>query len=157
MGRLPAFAAFLLLTLLSCGQRYSMNNMMGEPVDVTGYIRSGAYRPDSCAGRLDRLVHTGIPRRDAGFNARLVAAYRSFRNGPDPAAAGLPLHAGNIGRRTQYLYTYFIAGDPIDVYRSGVDTGNGPPVPLYIRLDGKQELVAGYARSHWVQNACDLQ
>ncbi|GAA4343327.1 hypothetical protein GCM10023184_43600 [Flaviaesturariibacter amylovorans] len=145
------------LLLTACGQRYTLRDMQGREVDVTSYIRSGAYRPDSCEGRLDRLVRTGIPRRDAGFNARLVQAYRSFRHSGDPDLARLPEHTGNPGRLTEYWYTYVPDDAPVDVYRTVIDTGNGSPLLLYIRLDEQHRLYGGYSLNHWVQNACDRQ
>ena len=33
-----------------------MNNMLPEIVNVTKYVESGEYIPDSCEGRIDKLI-----------------------------------------------------------------------------------------------------
>ncbi len=139
--------SFILLSILSCGHRvkYEMNNMLPEIVDVTGFIESGKYFPDSCDGALIRLISTKPLILDDSYETELQAKLESWKSGKSAT-----LEIPDIYKKTIYQYSYLLTSEPIDVYKTSLDSEN----KLFIRLkDGK--IFDEFKEDGWVISKCD--
>jgi hypothetical protein len=141
----------LILILTSCNKRYKLSNMVPEEIDVTNFIESGDYLPDSCKGQLNRLtrIHNSSYQIDTLRVKQMIVQWT------------IDNHIESTQDITysspKYKYTYFITTEPIDVY--SISFRHYLPAPkdyrLYFRIDNTGKLISGLSTDSWVTTKCD--
>jgi hypothetical protein len=151
----PAKISFVLLILVlaSCNKRYKMSNMLPEEIDVTHFIESGDFLPDSCEGQFNRLIrtHNASYQIDTAKVKQMIVQWT------------IDYHIESTQNLTysspKYKYTYFIAKEPIDVY--SISFRRYLPTPddrrLYFRTDNKGKLISELSSDGWVTTKCDAE
>lgn len=139
-----------------------MTNMLPETIDVTSYIESGQFRPDSCEGRLDRLIkqkpmvlsdnyenilQDKLSKWKDEYNSWLLKYNRDTIN----------FTVDKLVSKTKYQYTYFQTDKPIDVYRTdlGIEINGNRDFKLFIGLDQSGEIHSDFKDNGWIINSCD--
>ncbi len=137
------------MLFISCNDRkkYEMNNMIPEMVDVTEYIESGNFKPDSCEGRLDKLVKIKPILLDQSFEIKLQQKITKWKKEINSIQ--------NLYKKTIYQYSYIIDFEPVDVYRTELETKANIKKNFYIRINQKGEIISNYSDSNWVKNNCE--
>jgi hypothetical protein len=143
----------LLLILFSCNKRYKVFNMMLEEIDVTDLVTSGNYLPDSCDGRLTRLIRTtSVPYQiDTPRLKKIIVQW------------AIDSHIESTQNFTYssptYKYTYIINKEPIDVYSMTFQRYLPAPEDyiLYFRVDNTGKLMPELSRDSWVSTNCDKE
>jgi hypothetical protein len=156
------FIGLIILSLASCGHKYEMTNMLPEIIDVTSYIESGRYRPDSCEGRLDRLTKQKPRTLDETYETKLqdrLANWKSEYNGwlLKYNRDTINFTIDNLVSKTKYQYSYFQTNEPIDVYRTdlGTEINGNIDFKLFIGLDEDGKIFSEYKDGGWIINSCD--
>lgn len=139
-----------------------MTNMMPETVDVTSYIESGEYFPDSCAGRLDRLIKHKPLLLDESYEIELqgkLAKWKKESNGNllESNLDSIDFTVQCLFSRTRYQYSFILTAEPIDVYRTdlGISINGNKDFRLFIGLDKYGKIVTDYQDTGWIINNCD--
>ncbi len=143
-------------------KKYSMYNMMPMVTDISEFINSGEYLPDSCNHRLNRLKHLTPLKLDGTHEVLLqikfkkwVADYNHWlkQNDRDTISANLEF----IYEKTKYLYSYLITDSPVDVYRTDTHLRiNGKEdMRFYIELNDKGDFISDYSENNFVDTPCD--
>jgi hypothetical protein len=150
------------LTLTSCGRKYEMTNMLPETIDVTNYIEDGQFRPDTCEGRLDRLIRLKPMVLDSNFESRLQDKLIKWETEYNNWLLKQNLDTINftvdkLADKTKYQYSYFQTDEPIDVYRTdlGIEINGIQNFKLFLGLDKNGELYSDYKEDGWIINSCD--
>ena len=160
---LLSFALIFILLLGSCKpHKYEMNNMMPLPVDISEYINTGEFEPDSCKKRLNRIIRTSPLKLDESYEVMLQIKLKKWRdnynhwlrkNNYDTIYFNLE----SLHKMTQYQYSYIITDSPVDVYR--MDTPlqiNGMNrMSFFIQLDNKGEFVSDFNENNFLDTSCD--
>jgi hypothetical protein len=136
--------------------------MLPETIDVTSYVESGQFRPDSCEGRLDRLIKQNPIVLNGSYETDLQdklskwkSEYNSWllKHNRDTIVFSID----GLANKSKYQYSYFVTDEPIDVYRTDLDieiNGN-KNFKLFIRLDKNGRIYSDYKEEGWVSNSCD--
>ncbi len=139
-----------------------MTNMLPETIDVTSYIENGQFRPDSCEGRLDRLIkQKPMVLNDSyenGLQDKLIkwkAEYNNWLLKHNRDTINFTIE--KLVSKTKYQYSYFQTDEPIDVYRTdlGVEINDNNDFKLFIGLDKNGKIYSGYKEDGWIINTCD--
>lgn len=157
------YIGVFVLFFVSCKQKYEMYNMiLQKNIDVTSYIRSGEFVPDSCEGRLDRLMKKKPMILDESYEDKLQAKLLKWRIGynkwlREKGEDTISLTVDKIVDKTSYQYSYFMTNHPVDVYRTnlGIDLAGYKDFKLYIRAYQNGKIHADYYESGWIINNCD--
>lgn len=156
----------VLVTFHSCGhkKKYEMITMESNeiPVDVTKYIESGEFLPDSCEGRIDRLIKVKPLILDRSYENVLLSKIDKWKNEYNKWLKNnkrdtIDFKLSDLYKKTIYQYSYFINSDPIDVYKTKTDieiNGN-KDFCFFIRLDQNGKIFHDYKEDGWVLNSCD--
>lgn len=139
-----------------------MTNMLPETIDVTSYIESGLFRPDSCEGKLDRLINQKPLVLNDNYENILQGKLVKWKN--EYNSWLLKHNRGTINftvdklvSKTKYQYSYFITDEPIDVYRTdlGIEINGNKDFKLFIGLDKNGKIYSDYKEDGWIINSCD--
>ena len=140
----------LLFTILqSCNEniKYEMYNMMPELVDVTELIESGEYIPDSCNGRIDKLIKVSPKVLDESYEIELEKRLINLKT---EYLKSHKLKANSLYRNTVYEYSYLIDFDPIDVYKTKIIIEPNIELDIFIRLDKTGKIYSDFSETNWV-------
>lgn len=135
-----------------------MTNMVPESIDVTDYIISGEFKPDSCNGSIDKLIKTNPKSLDFSYENKLQNKFMTWvQNNGDSSLDYLKRGITDIYNKTTYQYSYFITYEPVDVYLTTITFNNTDlkDLNLFIRLNRKGQITSEYQESGWVTNSCD--
>lgn len=158
-----ATLAFMFIS--SCKhQKYEMNNMMPMPVDVSEFINSGDYEPDSCKRRLNHLKRTSPLVLDESYETMLKIKLKKWKdnynvwlkkNGYDTLYFNI--ESLLLYKLTRYQYSYIITDRPVDVYRTDTPLSiNGiENIRFYFQLDEKGEFVSDFSENNFLDTPCD--
>lgn len=136
--------------------------MLPETIDVTSYVESGQFLPDSCEGRLDRLIkqkplvlndnyesilQDKLVRWTAEYNRWLLQHNRDT----------IIFTVDKLISKTKYQYSYFQIYEPIDVYMTdlGIKINGNKGFKLFIGLDTNGKICSDFKESGWIINSCD--
>jgi hypothetical protein len=156
-------SVLIVIILSSCKQqKYEMHNMMPMLVDVSEYINSGDFIPDSCKHRLNRLKRTSPLVLDESHETLLQIKLKKWKanynhwlrqNKRDTVYFNLE----SLAKRTKYQYSYVITDKPVDVYRTDTPLSiNGiENIHFYIQLDDKGEFVSDFSENNYQDTSCD--
>ncbi len=158
------YISTILLTFQSCRHqvKYEMMNMTPEPIDVTNYIESGEFLPDSCEGRLDRLIKVKPLTLDQSYEIELQNKLDKWKddynnwlrkNSRDTIA----FHISDLYKKTTYQYSYMLMADPIDIYRTNteIEINGQNNFMFFIGVDKNGKIFSEYKEDGWVLNNCD--
>lgn len=152
MNRVICILLFFSL-LQSCTRhvKYEMQNMLPETVDVTEYVESGTFIPDSCEGRIDKLIKVKPRMLDKDYEARLEEKLRQS----DSFKSISKIKPDSLYKTTLYQYSYFVNYEPIDVYKTKIKAGPNTEKEIFIRLTQAGKIYSGFSENSWVLNKCD--
>jgi hypothetical protein len=125
--------------------------MVPEEIDVTDLIKSGNYLPDSCDGRLNRLIRTtSVPYQIDMPRLKNIVVQWTIDN-------HIASSQGFTYLPPNYKYSYIIFKKPIDVYT--ITFQRYLPTPknytLYFRVDDTGNLMPELSRDGWI--SCDKE
>ena len=153
---------FVLIVSSGCGNKYEMTNSVPEAIDVTEYIESGEFYPDSCDGRLDKLIKTHPRTLDQSYEVELQKKLNHWKNEynnwlKENSRDTIVFEINNIVSNTSYQYSYFITDDPIDVYRTDteIELNEIKKFSFFIRIDKAGNIFSDYKEDGWIFNNCD--
>ncbi len=139
-----------------------MYNMLPESIDVTEYIESGEFRPDSCEGRLDRLIKVNPLKLNSTHELQLQGKLRQWKTENNSRlitndSDTIKLEDIGLLSKTTYQYSYFITTKPVDVYRTDwiINTIENKQFCLFIQFDENGNINSNYEDHGWVINSCD--
>ena len=130
-----------------------MNNMIPEMIDVSEYVQNGNFIPDSCEGRLDKLIKVKPIILNKSYETELQRKIDKWKKSSDVKIN----YTQNLFENTTYQYSYIIRTEPIDVYRTQLETDRNNQKNIYIRLNQKGQIVSDYSDVNWVQNNCEKE
>lgn len=150
-------------TLFSCKQKkYEMYNMMPMTVDVSEYINSGDFEPDSCKRRLNRLKRTSPKEMGVADEIMLQIKFKKWKNNYNQwlrknKRDTVVINVDLLHTITSYQYSYVITNKPVDVYRTNTSIKiNGiENLQLYIQVDDKGDFVSDYTENNYLDTSCD--
>ncbi|TAE48946.1 MAG: hypothetical protein EAZ89_14695 [Bacteroidetes bacterium] len=152
----------LILSLLTSCRKYQMYNMVPEIIDVSAYIESGQYMPDSCEGSLDRLIRRDPLVLTQQHESQLQEKLQAWKTEYNHQQLGMgkdtiSVMITDLADKTRYQYSYFPIYEPTDVYRTDLRTErNGQTVLyLFIKVENGGEMFSDYKERGWVINRCD--
>src|SRR5690606_981492 len=103
-------SAFL---LQDCKSKVMMSNMLGTEIDVKKYLERG-YKPIYCNQKIIKLVYLKGKKSIADEKYILKA----LQDWLTKNHLSMEVDTFDILSRTNYLYTYFIAYEPVDVFKT---------------------------------------
>jgi hypothetical protein len=150
------------LTFASCGRKYEMTNMLPETIDVTSFVESGQFRPDSCEGRLDRLIKQKPLVLNDNYESilqdKLVRWKTEYNRWLEQHNRDtITFTVDKLVSKTKYQYSYFRTDEPIDVFRTdlGIEINGNKDFKLFIGLDKNGEICSDFKEDGWIINSCD--
>ncbi len=153
----------LAIGLSACkNKKYEMYNMMPMQIDISDYVNSGEFEPDSCRHRLNHLKRKSPLLLDESREIllqiklkRWIAEYNRWlkKNNRDTLNLGVE----RLFEKTRYQYSYLITDKPVDVYRTDTPLSiNGViNICLFIQLDEKGDFISDYDENNFVDTPCD--
>ena len=128
-----------------------MWNMIPEEIDVTEYVKSGEYKIDSCGGRIDKLIRVMPKKPYKNFDSFTFEKAKIFFTS---LKKNETIEKVELLKKTKYIYTYFIAYKPIDVYETRILVDK-KETKIYIRANEKGDFIDNYSETKWVTNECE--
>ena len=139
-----------------------MTNAIPETIDVTEFIESGEYYPDSCEGRLNKLVKVRPRKLDQTYENELQKKMSQWRNEYNDwlkknKRDTVFFKVENLVGKTTYQYSSFMTNQPLDVYRTDTDIElNGiKNFRFFIEIDNAGNIFSDYQDNGWVYDNCD--
>ena len=139
-----------------------MTNTLPETIDVTNYIESDQFRPDSCEGRLDRLIKKKPLPLNSSYENQLQDKLEKWKTEynnwlTENNRKIIDFNIPDLVHKTKYQYSYFQTHDPIDVYRTdlGIDINGNKAFKLFICIDNDGKIYSDYKEDGWIINSCD--
>lgn len=158
-------STIIALVFISCKhQKYEMNNMMPMPVDISDYINSGDFEPDSCKHRLNRIKRTSPRGLDQSYETMLQIKLKKWKDNYNlwlkknkHDTIYFNPEALSLFAISKYQYSYVITDKPVDVYRTDTplrinDIDN---IRFYFQLDENGEFVSDFSENNFLDTPCD--
>lgn len=145
---------------MSCRHKYIITNMLPEQIDVTNYIESGEFRPDSSEGKLERLIKVKPLALGNHYEKVLQEKFDKWKTDYNKLVRiknidTIDFKIAEIHKSTTYQYSYFALHDPIDVYRTvtEIETKGNKHLNLFIQLDRNGTVLSDYKEDDsWIMN-----
>ncbi len=135
---------------------------MPMTVDVSEYINSGDFEPDSCKRRLNRLKRTLPKEMSAADEIMLQIKLKKWKNNYNQwlrknKRDTVVINVDLLNAITSYQYSYVITDKPVDVYRTNTSIKiNGiENLQLFIQVDDKGDFVSDYTENNYLDTSCD--
>lgn len=141
--------------LQSCNQnvKYEMNNMLPEIVNVTKYVESGEYIPDSCEGRIDKLIKVNPIVLNKSCEIELEKKLLNWKNSSFKSFKNIKIDS--LYKKTIYQYSYIIDSEPIHVYKTNIRIQPNTEKSIFIRLNQNGEIYSDFSENSWVVDNCN--
>ncbi|MGX7666692.1 hypothetical protein [Flavobacterium pedocola] len=130
-----------------------MNNMVPEMIDVSEYVQNGNFIPDSCEGRLDKLIKVKPILLNKSYETVLQIKIDKWKKSSDVKI----INTQNLFENTTYQYSYILHTEPVDVYKTQLETDSNHQKNIYVRLNQKGKIISDYSDVNWVQNNCEKE
>jgi hypothetical protein len=121
--------------------------MLPEEMDVTEFIESGKYEPDSCNGHLVGLIKIAPKVINPKADTLIIKGLRLWYQNK-----GIKIQSSDVPATSSYRYTCFASNKPWDVYSMTLKVDSIQV--LFFRYNDNAQLEEGFSTEGWIINDC---